>query len=174
MGKLSNGGKILLVGFATFFFGFGAGAILNYYLILIDSPLILHLRGALSYRSAIFGDGLLIPIINMIVAYFLIKYSVSITTKEKLMAVFIGCLITAYFHISQAMEGLINWAMPIPWQWNLLGLWHGIYMLIVALFNSLFYLVALKNIKKKAVWLFVALISLGWILFFVLLGLDYN
>ena len=32
------------------------------------------------------------------------------------------------FHIAQGRGGLVNWTMPKPWRWNLLGYYHFIYM----------------------------------------------
>src|SRR4051812_2844382 len=117
---------ILLSGLATFFFGFGAGALYNLYLIKINDPLVTQFRSSLTYKSAIFGDGILLPIINMVMVSFLLKHKVLLTRKVKNLGFFGGALITAYFHITQALEGIVNWAMPSPWHWNLLGLWHAL------------------------------------------------
>ncbi len=67
--------KIILgTGLATFFFGFGAGALYNLYLIQVNDPLVTQFRASLSYKSAIFGDGILLPIINMVMVSFLLKH----------------------------------------------------------------------------------------------------
>ncbi len=165
---------ILSVGIATFFFGFGAAAILNIYLYSIHSPLVESLRSSLTYKSAILGDGILLPIINMIVASYLLNNRKVITQKLLTLALIIGGLITIYFHISQAVNNLVNWAMPTPWHWNLLGLWHAIYMFSVSSLLALFYLVTIKlsrNHKRIAQEVFI--VTLGILLFFILLHLDY-
>ena len=53
-----------IVGLATFFFGFGAGAALNLYFIKVKSPLIAEHRGSLNYVSSIVGDGLVLPLVR--------------------------------------------------------------------------------------------------------------
>ncbi len=164
----------IAVGIATFFFGFLAGAVVNFYLLIIGNPLVLHYRTVLGYKSAILGDGIILPVINMIVMAFLLKRREYATKKIVRLALLAGFLITAYFHIAQAIGGIINWAMPTPWQWNFIGLWHGIYMFSVASFLSLFYLAAIRFIvKEKELPRQVLVVTLGLVIFFILLRLDY-
>lgn len=165
---------LIVTAIATFFFGFGAGAILNLYLIFIHSPLIEKLRGSLNYTSSIFGDGILLPIVNMVMVSFLYDKKEFITKKTLGVGLFGGLLITAYFHISQALQGLVNWAMPTPWHWNFLGLWHGIYMLSVTSLITLFFTVSFllakreRNVAKE-----FFIVALGLIIFLFLLRIDY-
>ncbi len=162
------------VGFATFFFGFAAGALLNLYLLWVHSPLVLQLRASLTYKSAIFGDGIILPVVNMIAMAFLLKNWSAVKKRVVQMAIFLGVCITVYFHVTQAIEGIVNWAMPSPWHWNALGLWHAIYMFSVASFLSLFYLVLLKIMRnKKQIPKEVVIVTLGIAIFFILLRLDY-
>ena len=169
-----EGQIVALVGFITFFFGFAAGAVLNLYLIAINHPLVHQFRAALSYKSAIFGDGILLPILNMIAASFVLKNWSLATKKTKQSALLMGLGVMLYFHINQAMQGIVNWAMPQPWHWNILGFWHMIYMFSVASLLALFYLVLIKYVKEeKELPLAAVIVSLGIIGFFVLLRLDY-
>lgn len=175
--KLFRSPKALIygTGLATFFFGFGAGAVLNLYLISINSPLVTDLRSSLSFRSAIFGDGIILPIVNMIIVSVLLKNKSYLSKRILIWALAVGLLITSYFHIDQATSNLVNWAMPTPWHWNLLGLWHAIYMLSVATLISLFFLVSLKmNHKGKGLLLSVLAVIGGLVIFFILLGTDYS
>lgn len=165
---------IALVGSATFIFGFGAGAILNLYLLAIDHPLVLQFRTVLSYKSAILGDGVLLPIVNMIAVAFLLKNWEYVGKKLFQGALLLGMGVTVWFHVNQAMQGLVNWAMPTPWQWNILGLWHAVYMFSVASLLSLFYLVTSKVItREKDIPGEIILVTVGLIIFFLLLRLDY-
>lgn len=165
---------IALVGLATFFFGFGAGALLNLYLLTIHSPLVVSLRSSLTYKSAIFGDGIILPIVNMMAMAFLFRYKEFVSKKFIRISLICGLLITTYFHVSQAVNNLVNWAMPSPWHWNALGVWHALYMFAVASFLSLFYMVAFKATKKsKKAARDAALVTLGIMVFFILLRLDY-
>ncbi|MBI2431201.1 MAG: hypothetical protein HYV39_04250 [Candidatus Levybacteria bacterium] len=162
------------VGFATFFFGFAAGAILNLYLLWVNSPLVLQFRAILSYKSAIFGDGIILPVVNMIAMTFILKHWNMVRKRIIHLALFLGFCITAYFNIMQAVEGIINWAMPKPWQWNFLGVWHAVYMFSVASFLSLFYLVLLKVMRhRKRIPKEAAIVTIGLVIFLILLRLDY-
>ena len=104
---------VALIGFATFFFGFAAGAVLNLYYISINHPLVHQFRAALTYKSAIFGDGIILPIINMVAAAFILKNWEYVGRKTLQTALVAGILITAYFHINQAVNHIVNWAMPL-------------------------------------------------------------
>jgi len=162
-------------GLATFFFGFGAAAALNLYLIHVRSPLVLTLRSSLSYKSSIFGDGLLLPCLNMLVAAFLIDNRLHLKRPLLLGAIATGGAVTIYFHVSQAVDGIVNWAMPTPWHWNLLGAWHALYMLSVATLLALFYLVATRlALKERRGITELLLVTGGVVLFFSLLRLDYQ
>lgn len=162
------------VGLATFFFGFYAGAMVNLVLLAIDHPLVLQFRSSLSYTSAILGDGILLPIINMIAVSFILRNREFVGRKTIQAALIAGIAITAWFHINQAMQGIVNWAMPAPWQWNILGIWHAIYMFSVASLLSLFYITVVKYIREeREIPKGVVLVTFGLILFFMLLRLDY-
>lgn len=162
------------VGLATFLFGFGAGAVLNFYLLFTHSTLFGNLRTTLDYKSSIFGDGIVLPIINMFAAYFVLRNKEFLRKKVIRNAIFLGLLTTIYFHINQAARGLVNWAMPTPWHWNILGSLHAAYMFLTASFVGLFYLVAIKYIRKnKSIPKEVLVVTAGAIIFLILLRLDY-
>jgi hypothetical protein len=165
---------IFLTGFATFFFGFGAGAILNLYLLAINSPLVLQFRSSLMFISSIIGDGIILPGVNMLIVSSLIKNKEYISRLKVGLSLFCGLLITLYFHITQAVQGLVNWTMPKPWEWNFLGVWHALYMLVVTSLISLFYMVLVLNIVKfKRFTKEAILVTLSIVLFLILLRLDY-
>lgn len=171
------------VGLATFIFGFFAGAVLNYYLILVNSPLVAQFRASLSYQSSIFGDGVILPIINMFAARFILENKEFLRRKVLRNALLSGILITVYFHLNQAMRGLVNWAMPEPWKWNELGTFHAGYMLLATTFISLFYLILIKYVRRnkqslrddplKTLPREALIVTLGIIIFLILLRLDY-
>lgn len=167
--------KIIMgVGAATFFFGFGAGAIINLYLLAIQSPLVLQFRSSLMYISSILGDGIILPIVNMLVISSLLKNQAFINRLAVALSLFLGLLVTLYFHITQAVQGLVNWSMPKPWEWNFLGVWHALYMFVVASLICLFYIVLRLNFAKhKKLTKDAVLVTLGIVLFLILLRLDY-
>ncbi len=171
---MSKTKAIITTGLATFFFGFGVAAILNIYLISVNSPLVTKLRSSLSFKSSIYGDGILLPIVNMVMVAFLYKKKEFVNKKTLRLAFVGGLLITAYFHISQAIQGLVNWSMPTPWHWNFLGLWHALYMFFVTSLIILFYTVALLSFRnqRKIDWQ-VYFVTLGIGFFLLLLKFDY-
>ncbi len=171
---MSKRKAIILTGLATFFFGFGAGAILNLYLISVNSQLVAGLRSSLSYISSIYGDGALLPIVNMVMVAFLYKRK-EFVRKNSLIVGFIGGgVITSYFHITQALNGIVNWTMPTPWHWNLLGVWHGLYMLSVTSLIVLFYFVSILSARRdKKIPKEVYIVTGGIIIFLLLLRFDY-
>src|SRR3989344_9663148 len=118
---------IILTGLSTFFFGFGAGAILNVYLILVNSSLVQELRGSLTFISSIFGDGIILPIINMIAMSVILNNKKYVNKFSIVFGLICGLLITIWFHTVQGLQGLVNWSMPTPWHWNFLGFWHAVY-----------------------------------------------
>lgn len=164
----------MLIGFLTFLFGFGIPAVFNIFLILIKSPLVTHFRSSLNFVSSILGDGIVLPIVNMLIASFLIKHRGLIKRVYVNIALLSGFLITFYFYFVQATQGLVNWSMPRPWDWNILGLYHGLYMFSVASLISLFYLVfIIYAFKYKKIVVAPFWVTGGIILFFILLRLDY-
>ena len=165
---------IVGVGLATFFFGFGAGAVLNLYLLAINSPLVLQFRSSLMFISSILGDGIILPIVNMLIVSSLIKNQEFIGRLTVFLSIFFGLLVTLYFHITQALQGLVNWTMPKPWEWNFLGVWHALYMLAVASLICLFYIVSIRTIwKYRRLSRRAVLVTLGIALFLILLRFDY-
>ena len=166
---------ILSVGFATFFFGFGAGALLNFYLLAINSPLVLNFRGSLTFISSIFGDGIILPIINMMAVSFLLNNKEFVSKLNIILGLIFGVLITIYSHIVQGIEGLVNWSMPAPWQWNVLGFWHMIYMFLVASLLSSYFIAMIRYIKKNGkIHKEFIVVVLGVVIFLMLLKFDYD
>ncbi|EKD65333.1 MAG: hypothetical protein ACD_50C00117G0015 [uncultured bacterium] len=174
LNRYSKKNIIFLTGMATFFFGFGAGAILNIFLLAINSPLVLQFRTSLMYISSILGDGIILPVVNMIAVSFLFKNQILLGKSAVILGLFFGFLVTSYFHVSQALQGLVNWSMPKPWEWNFLGAWHAFYMFSVASLLSVFYIVLILVFKKqKKLAREAFFVTAGIIFFLILLKLDY-
>ena len=172
--QLSKKQIIFATGLTTFFFGFFAGALLNWYLIAVNDPLVTQFRSTLNYTSAIIGDGIVLPITNMIMVAFLLNHRKYLNKYTKYGGFAGGVIITAYFHITQAVQGIVNWAMPTPWHWNVLGFWHFFYMLAVSTLISGFYIAVFQYIKREGrVPKSAFLASFGIVIFLILLRLDY-
>lgn len=165
---------MLAVGVATYVCGFFVPALLNLYLVAIAHPLVETLRATLSYQSAIVGDGLVLPVVNMVAAATIAKQRSQLGRGTILSALLMGAAIMAVFHVNQAVHGIVNWAMPSPWRWNALGFGHALYMLSVTSWLSLFLVVVLRTVyRERALPAGAAIVLLGVAVFFVLLRLDY-
>lgn len=166
---------VLLIGAETFFFGFALGGIINAYLLYRDSPLVEAFRGTLTFKSAIIGDGIILPIVNMVIAAFLIANKEYITKRILRSAVISSILITSAFHLIQARYGFINWSMPEPWHWNGLGLLHASYMSFVIFLISLFFITSGRIKQKTGLSPEEGkIVSGGIIIFLILLAIDYG
>lgn len=165
---------VILIGAQTFIFGFALWVLLNFWLIYKNSPLI-QLRSTLAFKSAIIGDGVILPITNMIIVAFLLNYGAYITGRILRSALYTSFFFTALFHFIQAKYGFVNWAMPQPWHWNGIGLAHALYMFLVIFLTSLFYLTSAKvksktgNVPREGKF-----VSGGIIIFLILLAWDYG
>jgi hypothetical protein len=165
---------LLAVGIGTLGFGFLAGALLNVFLWIIQDPLAAHFRTSLTYPSAILGDGLVLPLVNMLAATFLWRERWVLTPTTRRLALLGGTAVTMAFHIYQASHGLVNWTMPEPWHWNLLGLYHATYMLTVCTLLCLFLCGVIRHTwRHRQVPTEAVLVALGVVVFFGLLRLDY-
>ncbi len=97
------------------------------------SPLVHEYKGTLQYRSAIIGDSTLLPLLNVLLDQQLDAWGEGprggeIRWGRLVGAVVAGLGVTAAFHVYQGAQGLTNWTMPRPWQWNALGYYHALYM----------------------------------------------
>jgi len=165
---------VLTVGVATFACGFLAGALLNVVLWLVQAPLAQQFRTTLTYPSAIVGDGLVLPLVNMAATSWLLRERAGWTPRLGCGALLLGLGVTLAFHIEQGMNGIVNWSMPTPWHWNGLGVYHAAYMLTVATLLGAFLLSMVGATRRTgrlpgaAVW-----VALGVLVFFGLLRMDY-
>jgi hypothetical protein len=174
---LGGDGRLLAVtaGLATFVFGLLAAAMVNLYLIATNDPVVHQLPTVISYKSAIFGDGLVLPIVNMAAASYVAKQRGQIGKHMVLFALLLGAALTAYVHVMQATNDLVNWSMPMPWHWNGLGAMHALYMFAVVSWLWLFLFVVVKvaqrptSIPREA-----GVVLAGVLVFLFLLRLDYR
>jgi hypothetical protein len=110
----------------------------------------------------------------MIAVSTLLSAESGVVSRLGVPALLLGLAVTAYFHIEQAVDGLVNWAMPTPWHWNLLGAWHAVYMLTLTTLLSLYFMTSIVFVyRKRTVPISLAICVLCLIAFFVLLGTDY-
>lgn len=97
------------------------------------NPLVREYKATLEYRSALVGDSLLLPLVNVLLDRQLEAWGDGLRAGQVrrgrlVRAVLAGVGITAVFHAYQGRQHLTNWTMPRPWRWNALGYYHALYM----------------------------------------------
>ena len=100
----------------------------NLAMMLTKNELIKQHRATLTFRSAIFGDGLILPFINVLMMRSFRRWRPRLSARTAAAPVVGGSLISLMFHVAQGRNELVNWTMPKPWRWNLLGYYHFVYM----------------------------------------------
>ena len=120
---------LLAIVFATtLFFGFLVQALGNVYLRWRADPLVTEYRTTLQYTSAVIGDGLLIPMVNVFITSQLALWRRRPGVSEIALSVLAGGIVTALVHLYQGMNALINWTMAAPFEWTTLGWYHAVFM----------------------------------------------
>ena len=168
---------LALVFLATVVFGFLVQALGNVYLGLRADPLVTEYRATLSYTSAIIGDGILIPLVNVFMTSQLALWRRRPVAREVAGAVLGGALITGIVHLYQATQALRNWTMTEPWDWTALGYYHALFMWaeisFVLFFWGQFALIA-KEHPRAILSYRVGLMFVCGALFLRLLFADYG
>ncbi len=117
-----------IVFLVTAFFGFLVQAIGNVYLNWRADPLVHEYRATLSYTSAVIGDGILIPLVNVFMTTQLVLWRRRPSLAEVGGVVLAGGIMTGAVHLYQALNDLRNWAMPAPFEWTPIGYYHSAFM----------------------------------------------
>lgn len=112
----------------SFMAALGVSGGTNLVMLLTGNNLIKKHRPTLTFRSAIFGDGLILPFINVLMMKSFRRWRPRLTARTGVVPVVGGSLVSLMFHIAQGRGGMVNWTMTRPWRWNLLGYYHFVYM----------------------------------------------
>ena len=112
---------------------FGVNAAGHAWMLWRGDPLVRRHRATLAYRSALVGDSLLLPLVNVLLDRQLDAWGDGLRPgclrRDRLVrALLVGMGLTALFHGYQGAHKLTNWTMPRPWRWNALGYYHAVYM----------------------------------------------
>ena len=113
---------------ATLFFGFIVQAAGSAYLRWTADPIILHYRTTLSYTSALVGDAILLPILNVFITQQLVAWRRLASVGEFFGAMLLAAVLTVGVHLFQAANALLNWTMLEPYSWTPLGYVHAGFM----------------------------------------------
>jgi hypothetical protein len=173
----ADAGLLAATALVTFAAALGVSGGTNVWMKITDNDLIKKHRPTLTFRSAIIGDGILLPIISALMMKSFVRWKPSAASTPALASVVGGSAISLAFHLAQGKGGLVNWTMTKPWRWNLLGYYHFIYMATQFAYMLLyFWLLAgraaegeIDRSQKRD----LAIIAGCLVLFGVLLATDY-
>ncbi|HUP27970.1 MAG TPA: hypothetical protein VM409_06000 [Chloroflexia bacterium] len=118
----------LITALVTFAAALGVSGGTNLVMMLTGHQLIKKHRPTLTFRSAIFGDGLILPFINVIMMKAFQRWKPRLDNPAAVVPIAGGSAISLMFHVAQGNGGMVNWTMTRPWRWNLLGYYHFVYM----------------------------------------------
>ena len=112
---------------------FGVNAAGHAWMLWRGNPLVRRHRATLAYRSALVGDSVLLPLVNVLLDRQLDAWGNGLRPgylRRGLLvrALLVGMGLTALVHGYQGAQELTNWTMPRPWRWNALGYYHAVYM----------------------------------------------
>lgn len=162
---------------ATFAAALGVSGGTNVWMLLTKNPLIKQYRPTLTFRSAIFGDGVILPFVNVIMMKSLERWNPRLSARTALLPIAGGSAISLMFHVGQGRGGLVNWTMPAPWRWNLLGYYHFVYMATQFSYMLLYFSQLVGRLPKEGITgeqkRDVALIAANLAAFGLLLYTDY-
>ncbi|MGH2378625.1 MAG: hypothetical protein ACRDGT_09120 [Candidatus Limnocylindria bacterium] len=113
---------------ATLFFGFVTQAAGSLYLSWIGDPIVTQFRTTLSYTSALVGDAILLPVVNVFMTSQLWEWRRVPRTSEVVAALSSAALLTVAVHLYQAANAMLNWTMMEPYSWTALGYVHAAFM----------------------------------------------
>jgi hypothetical protein len=119
---------LAIVFLTTWVFGFLIQAAGSAWLRWQDDPIASHYRTSLSYTSALIGDGILLPLVNVLIVSQLMVWRRRPRGREVAGALLIGALVTSLVHLYQAANALLNWTMTQPYRWSGLGYEHAAFM----------------------------------------------
>ena len=121
-------GVLVATALITFAAALGVSGGTNVVMLLTGNDLIKKHRPTLTFKSAIIGDGLILPFVNVLMMRSFLRWKPSLSLGTALPAIVGGSAVSLAFHIAQGRGGMVNWTMTKPWRWNLLGYYHFIYM----------------------------------------------
>jgi hypothetical protein len=175
--RRASAGLLAGTALATFVAALGVSGGTNVWMLITGNPLIKQHRPTLTFRSAIIGDGILLPVISALMMKSFVRWQPRIGAPTTLASIIGGSALALVFHIGQGRGGLVNWTMTRPWRWNLLGYYHFIYMSSQFSYMMLYFWLLAGHWKEEGLGAEqkrdLAIIAGSLLLFGVLLATDY-
>ena len=98
------------------------------WMILTRNPLIKEHKATLEFRSAVIGDGVILPVVSVLMMRGLRAWGSRLGRRSVVSSLLAGLLFTSAVHVGQVQNKMVNWTMPEPGKWNALGIYHMGYM----------------------------------------------
>ncbi|MBI2774207.1 MAG: hypothetical protein HYX56_06940 [Chloroflexi bacterium] len=117
-----------VVFFLTLVFGFVIQAAGSAYLRWTSDPIVTTYKTTLSYTSALIGDAILLPLVNVFMTGQLWEWRRRARRSEIVLSLVAGAAATVVVHLYQAANAMLNWTMMAPYAWTPLGYTHAVFM----------------------------------------------
>lgn len=158
----------------TLFFSFGVQSLFYLYFRCTNNK-VLKFKHVFNYYSGIIGDGILIPLLNVFAVKILLDLNGGFSNELIFLSLIAGIFITFIFHFGQSYFNQINWTMPQKNQWNILGLYHCIFMFFESSFLVFTLLIFCKYAPgfERIIYSSFGLGGLVLFLFFLTFMIDY-
>jgi hypothetical protein len=136
-----------------------------------------HQPTVFNYYSGVFGDGLLLPVVNVAGFVMLRELSAQIPWRRLPLYLLLGLATAFGSFLMQAFLDWINWSMPSPYSWSDVGQFHFFVMAGEISYLYLVLATAINNWKQltanSIAWRSFATAWLGLALFGATLAADY-
>jgi|SwirhisoilCB2_FD_contig_61_2361164_length_794_multi_4_in_0_out_0_1 hypothetical protein len=162
----------------TFLAALGVSGGTNLVMILTKDPIIKDHKPTLAFASAWIGDGILLPIINVLMVLAMRSWGTRLGWRNAITSLMGGSAIMATFQFVQATQSMTNYTMPEPWHWTWLGYYHMLYMasqfsFMIFYFQALYQAWRAGKVSARQKRDLAAIAGMI-LLFAVLLQLDYS
>ena len=94
-----------------------------------------RLPGFYSYRSAVLGDGVLLPLAASILTLACLRLPPAPSERRWLLSVaFVGCLTGAATQVLWLLDDnpRPNWTLPVAHHYNIAGVYHAVFLIVIA------------------------------------------
>lgn len=120
--------QALWFGVTTWLLSFGYQLAFFSYYRFFENPILSSGRNVFSYYSGVVGDGIILPMVNILIFLLLKDIGAHLSMRKFLSFLGLGLLLTVAIHLFQATSNLTNWAMPEPFVWSGIGRFHFFFM----------------------------------------------
>lgn len=133
-------------------------------------------RTLLQYYTGYIGDVIIVPLINILIYYFMVNIGYKPRLFELVGAYGAALVLDFFTHFYQGKTKMTNWSMPRPFRWNFAGYWHMISFPIQISYLLLFLWLLVHNGMRvlsdgKLVATTIGVIALMW-MFLILYRID--